>query len=163
VSGRLGAERAEAITPRLVAGWCGLTAQRLRDALDLQPTAEGIATMLSLHPMFAPRTYIATTVTHDGESVRLAFGDCPAALEGDALTWFTGLGASSDTALAAVVAAYHPQARLTAVPSQDGELLAYQIVIDPSADPTPECDELAIAKISTGARFKFRPPFPATP
>jgi hypothetical protein len=156
VSKRLGPERAAAIVPRLVAGWCGLTAQRLQDALDLPDTIEGLATMLSLHPMFAPRTYVALTIEADAQMVRLGFGDCPAAQEKDNHTWFTGLGGATDAALAHVVTAFHPQARLTAVPQRTGELHAYEVRIDPTAEPAPEAGELSIAKISSGARFRFR-------
>jgi hypothetical protein len=158
----LGSDRAAEMIPRLVAGWGGLTAQRLRDALALQATPEGLAMMLSLHPMFSPRRYVDASVTLDGERVRLAFGDCPAARENDALTWFAGLGGPADSALAHVVAAFHPQARLSPASTRTGELQAYEAVIDLHADPAPEPPELAIAKISTGAAFKFRiPPFPS--
>jgi hypothetical protein len=158
VESRFGAARAEAVAPRLVAGWCGLTAQRLRDALGLEPTIAGLATMLSLHPMFAPRAYIAATVELGADSIRLAFADCPAAQEQDAFTWFTGLDAAMDEALAQVVAAFHPQARCTPVAPLPGELHAYEVVVDTAAEPLPEPPELAIAKISTGATFRFREP-----
>jgi hypothetical protein len=156
VESRLGAARVDTIAPRLVAGWCGLTAQRLRDALGLEPTLEGLATMLSLHPMFAPRAYTAATVDLDAGAVRVAFVDGPAAREQDAFTWITGLGAATDVALGHVVAAFHPQARCTPVTTRPGELHAYEIGIDPIAEPVPEIPELAIAKISTGATFRFR-------
>jgi hypothetical protein len=156
VSNRLGPERAAAIVPRLVAGWCGLTAQRLRDALGLEPSLVGLATMISLHPMFAPRTYVALSVEVADDSARLTFSDCPAAHENDDHTWFTGLGGPTDTALRHVVAAFHPQARLTAVAPRAGELHAYELVLDLAADPAKEAPELSIAKISSGARFRFR-------
>ena len=156
VTNRCGADRAAAILPRLVAGWCGLTAQRLRDGLCLEPTPEGLATMLSLHPMFSPRTYVDAAVAVDGESVRLTFRDCPAARENDDLTWFSGLGGPTDDVLSQVVAAFHPQARLVPAVANDGEAYAYEATIDPGREPAAEPPELAIAKISTGATFRFR-------
>ncbi|HVS69180.1 MAG TPA: hypothetical protein VHE56_11555 [Mycobacteriales bacterium] len=159
VGGRLGADRVAAMTPRLVAGWCGLTAQRIRDALGLEPTAPGLAAMLSLHPMFAPRSYVGLTVTdRDDGSVRLGFADCPALREGDALTWASGLGGATDEALDAVVSAFDPQARCEPVAPLDGERHAYAVTIDRSRPARPEAPELAIAKISTGAAFRFRNP-----
>jgi hypothetical protein len=133
-----------------------LTAQRLRDALDLSDTIEGLATMLSLHPMFAPRTYVAMSVEADEQMVRLGFGDCPAARENDDHTWFTGLGGTTDAALSHVVTAFHPQAQLTTASQRTGELHAYEVRIDATAEPAPEAGELSIAKISSGARFRFR-------
>ncbi|HVW80851.1 MAG TPA: hypothetical protein VHB69_07945 [Mycobacteriales bacterium] len=162
VDRRLGAERVLAIRPRLVTGWCGLTAQRLKDALALPQTIEGLATMLSLHPMFAPRRYVAAAVTVEHGVVRLSFADGPAAHEGDVYTWFSGLGADTDASLAQVVAAFDPHALLTRVPPRDGELHAYEVRIDPDRQPLAEAPELGIAKISTGARFRFGRAFPTS-
>jgi hypothetical protein len=157
VSQRFGTEMAVAMVPRLLAGWGGLTAQRLRDAFVLPPTGEGLATMLRLHPIFAPRSYIALTVAIEADdAVRFAFGECPAAREGDALTWFSGLGGAVDGALARIVQAFNPYATCTATATRDGELHAYRAAIDPTGEPADEAPELAIAKISTGAAFQFR-------
>ncbi|HVT64404.1 MAG TPA: hypothetical protein VHD81_04580 [Mycobacteriales bacterium] len=158
VEGRLGAERVGEIVPRLVAGWCSLTAQRLRDALGLESTAEGLAAMLSLHPMFAPRSYVGVTITTDDDGVRVAFADCPVLREGDAFTWATALGGSIDAALDAIVSAFDPQARCEAVPTADGEAHAYRASIDGARPEQREAQELAIAKISSGAAFRFRTP-----
>jgi len=158
VDGRLGAERVAAIVPRLVAGWCSLTAQRLRDALGLEQTTAGLGTMLSLHPMFAPRSYVGATITVAADDVRIGFADSPAAEEGDAFTWVTALGGPMDAALDAVVAAFHPQARCEPTAVHDGELYAYRASIDPARQPQREAPELAIAKISSGAAFRFKVP-----
>jgi hypothetical protein len=159
VDGRLGADRVAAITPRLVAGWCGLSAQRLRDALGLEPTTAGLAAMLSLHPMFAPRSYVGLTITAaDDDEVRLSFAACPASREGDEFTWMTALGGSMDAALDAVVAAFDPQASCTPTAARDGELHAYLVSIDRDRAARAEAPELAIAKISSGATFRFRAP-----
>jgi hypothetical protein len=158
VEGRLGVARVAAITPRLVAGWCGLTAQRIRDALGLEQTTAGLAAMLSLHPMFAPRSYVAAAITETADGVRFAFADSPALLEGDALTWAGGLGGPADAALDAVVSAFDPQARCEPVTPADGERHAYRVTIDRSRPAQPEAPELGIAKISTGAAFQFRTP-----
>jgi hypothetical protein len=146
--------------PRLVTGWCGLTAQRLRDALGLEPTVEGLARMLALHPMLAPASYVATTIEVANGLVRVGFADCPAAHEGDDFTWFTGLGGGTDAALEAVVQAFAPTARLVSASTRPGELHAYAFSVEPDAEPVAERPELAIAKISTGATFRFGRPRP---
>ncbi|HVT20469.1 MAG TPA: hypothetical protein VHE57_03660 [Mycobacteriales bacterium] len=158
VAARLGADRVAAMTPRLVSGWCGLTAQRLRTALDLEPSAAGLAAMVSLHPMFAPRSYVGAAVTVDGESVRLGFTDCPALHEGDPFTWVSALGASMDAALDAVASAFDPQARCEPVEPVGEEVHAYRLRIDRTRPARSEPGELAIAKISKGAAFRFRRP-----
>ncbi|HVV76971.1 MAG TPA: hypothetical protein VHC43_13135 [Mycobacteriales bacterium] len=158
IDGRLGADRVTAITPRLVGGWCGLTAQRIRAALGLEQTLDGLATMLSLHPMFAPRTYVGRTITVTADEVRIGVRDCPALREGDAFTWATSLGGSMDAALDAVVAAFDPQAACEPTTPVDGEVHAFRATIDADRPPRDEPGELAIAKISSGAGFRFRTP-----
>jgi len=156
VTQHLGADVASAAMPRLVAGWSGLTAQRLRAALELPATIDGLATMLALHPLLAPKAYLGTEVNSADGVVRLSFTDCPAAEEGDALTWFSGLGGGVDAALDAMVAAFHPQARCEPVATGGRERFAYEVTIDAAASPRTESGELAVAKISTGAGFGFR-------
>ena len=141
---RFGIDAVRSIVPRLLAGWGGLTAQRLRDAFELPPTAAGLKTMLDLHPCFAPRHYIAMTTIADAEDgVRLAFGDCPAAHEGDELTWFGALGGSADDALDQIVQAFDPRASACRWPRGEGELVAYRATIDPAAEPAAGVAELA--------------------
>jgi hypothetical protein len=163
VERRFGAERSASILPRLVAGWCGLTARRLREALRLEATPDGLATMLSLHPMFAPRSYVDVAVRRTDDVVRLAFRDCPAAREGNPYTWLSGLGGATDRALAAVVAAFDSTARLVPAEPDVGEKHAFTAVLDADAEAAESAPELAIAGISTGAGFRFRRSLPLLP
>lgn len=158
VEGRLGSDRAAAIVPRLVAGWCSLTAQRLRDALGLEQTSAGLAAMLSLHPMFAPRSYVAARFAVEGDTIEVGIGDCPALREQDDFTWVAGLGGDMDRSLDAVVSAFDPRARCEHVDPAAGDAHTYRVTVDSSRPAAAEVPELAIAKISTGAAFKFRVP-----
>jgi hypothetical protein len=92
----------------------------------------------------------------EGDAVRLGFRDCPASQEGDVYTWFTGLSGEIDAALEAIVSAFDPQARCERVEAMGEELFAYRATIDRSRPVAPDVPELAIAKISTGAAFRFR-------
>jgi hypothetical protein len=115
--------------------------------------------MVRLHPLFNPSAYVAVAVeATDAAHVRMGFRDCPAAHEGDALTWFTGLGDGIETGLRDLVQAFDPGARLERVPADSGELHAFSAGIDPAARPVEESAELTVAKISTGATFSFRRP-----
>jgi hypothetical protein len=159
VSQRWGCEFAAGIVPRLLAGWAGVTAQRLRAALRLDGDAAGLASMLRHHPLLNPASYIGVSVDVVGDNqVRLAFHDCPAARERDDFTWFSQLGGAAGSALARVVEAFEPTARLTPAAPRDGERVAFDAVIDPGSSPANECDELVIAKITTGAGFGFSRP-----
>jgi hypothetical protein len=158
ISHSVDAQLAKAAVPRLIGGWCGLTAQRLRDALDLEDNAQGLARMFALHPMLSPATYVASSISVAGDVVRIGFGDCPAAREQDDCTWVTGLGGPTRDAIQAVAQAFAPTARLHPVATLDGELHAFEVTVDHDAEPVAEAPELAIAKISTGAAFRFGRP-----
>jgi len=60
--------------------------------------------------------------------------------------------------LDAVASAFDPHARCVPIPADADETHAYEVTIEPDRPPAPEVPELAIAKISTGAAFRFRVP-----
>jgi hypothetical protein len=160
VSQRWGEPFAFQLVPRLMSGWAGVTAQRLKAALDLGDDATGLTEMLRLHPAFNPAQYVDLRVdTEDERSVRFAFGaEAVAAKEADDLTWFSQLGGAMDAALERIVQCFNPHASVVPTDAVSGELHAYRAVIDPAASSTGEFDELAIAKITTGAGFRFARP-----
>jgi hypothetical protein len=159
VTQRLGEPTARAMTPRLVAGWGGLTAQRLRSAFGLPANADGLAAMLRLHPMFHPAEYVgADVVVEDDGSVRLSFGDGAARSETDHMTWLDLPDDSAVAALAQLVQAFDPHASLVAVDPRPGGRSCYRVTIDADADAAADSPELQIAKISLGASFTFANP-----
>ena len=144
VTERLGADVAAGMLPRLVRGWCGLTSQRLQRAFDLPATADGVASLLALHPALAPVAYTEAQVElEDDRHVRLSLGQG----DGDAATWLSL--PDRGTLVAAFLQAAVPQVR---VHEDGGDLL---VVVDPAADPAPAVPELAVAHVSTGAGFRF--------
>ena len=56
----------------------------------------------------------------------------------------------------AIATAFDRRARCAPVPTRDGELAAYAFVLDPTAELAAVPAELEVARISTGARFRFR-------
>lgn len=150
VSDRYGADLAARMLPRLVRGWSGLTAQRLRRALDLPGTADGVASLLALHPMLAPAAYTGARVhLEDDRFVRLVLDPAaPAAADADGATWW-GMPGLADV-LQTVAQAAVPEARLRA----DGAL-SFVVEVDPGAEPAAPAPELQVARISTGATFAF--------
>jgi hypothetical protein len=159
VTQRLGEPVARAMTPRLVAGWGGLTAQRLRSAFALPTNASGLAAMLRLHPMLHPTEYVgADVVIEDPTSVRLSFGDGAGHSEADHLTWLDMLGGPAEAALAPLVQAFDPRTSLVAIEPRPGDRFSYRATIDVDADAAAESPELQIAKISLGSRFQFANP-----
>ncbi len=136
----LGEEQMTSMLPRLVRGWAGLTAQRLVLELGLEPTIEGVATLLSLHPMMHPIAYTGFFVTGD----QVSFAPAASAADDDGATWcgMPGLAA----VLEAVVQAAFPTAQLSA-----------DLRISVGHEPVRPAPEVAIARFSTGSAFRFTP------
>jgi hypothetical protein len=159
VAQRFGEEEAARINPMVFTGLAGLTAQRLRTAMNIGgDDADAIAKVLQLHPVFAPHTYVDIAVEVVAEDrVRFAILDSPVFAEADDYHWFSQLGGASDRALDAIVQAVNPRASVTSATPRTGERFAYEAVIDPNATPAREAPEIGLAKISTGATVEFSP------
>jgi hypothetical protein len=129
---RFGADRRGEWMPRIVRGWCGLTAQRIRDAFEIPETLDGALTLLSLHPMLHPVAYTGFRLEDD----RVVLGEVR---DADGCTWL-----GSPSVLEPVLQAAFPSARL----SED-------LVVSLGHEPATLPSELLVAQISTGARFRF--------
>jgi hypothetical protein len=138
-------------------GIAALTAERLCSLLRIDgDDIEAIAKLFQVHPCFFPRTYLDFRVEITGpQRARIAIRDCPALAEGDAYSWFAGLGSASHPALDAIANFVNPRARCTPAADPNGARLAWDVVIDPAVDPRRPPQELALAKISRGASFRF--------
>jgi hypothetical protein len=152
---RLGEENAAAAAPRILVGLAGLTAQRLRAALDIPETdAVGVAKVLQLHPAFYPRDYIGVDAALvDDATVRVGFPDAPIWDEPLPLTWAAALAADGARVLATLARAIDPTADCEQAEPGRGERLAFRIRTGALAEPAAEPVELALAKISKGAGF----------
>jgi hypothetical protein len=154
---RFGEDEAARLGEAQWTGIAALSAGRLKRALQLAgDDIEAVAKIFQLHPCFFPRTYLDFSVAVTGpNNARIAIGDCPALQEGDAYSWFAGLGASPHRALDAIAGAVNPHARCHPVASPRGARLAWDVVIDPAAPPQKEPPELELARLSKGATFQL--------
>ncbi len=117
---------------------------------------EAVAKVFQLHPCFFPRSYVDFRVQVTGpQTARIAVHDCPALHEGDPYSWFAALAAAPHPALDAIAGAVNSRARCHPVADPDGARLAWDVVIDPAAEPRVEPQELALARLSRGATFRF--------
>jgi hypothetical protein len=121
-------------------------------------TPEAVAKVLQLHPGLRPRAYVDLRVELDGDRVRLAIGDCPALREGDPFSWFAPFDEEPPAALESIVEGVDPRARCAPASARDGEGLAWEVTVDPAAEPVPERPEVTLTRFSTGAAFVFRTP-----
>lgn len=142
------------------AQWTGiaaLSAERIQRLLRIEgDDAEAIAKVFQLHPCFHPRSYVDLRVELQGpQRARISIADCPALEEGDPYSWLAGLGAAPHPALDAIAGRVNPRARCRPAEAGRGARFAWEVVIDPAAEPQPEPWELALARISRGATFRF--------
>lgn len=136
-------------------GAAGVGAYRLKRAFGLGETIEDVATVFQLHPHFQPRSYVDLRVVLQGDgALRVAIGDCPALDEADAHAWMASLSGAPHPALEAIASVVNPRARVRAADRED-VAFAWEIFIDPAADPRDEPQEMRIARYSRGVDFEL--------
>ncbi|PTR30286.1 hypothetical protein C8K36_102134 [Rhodococcus sp. OK519] len=147
---RVDEDKAREITRKQLTGIAGVTAQRIRDALGLPHDLEALATVLSLHPLLNPKQYVDNEIRFDGQCLQLRIGrrglvdvdgGWPTLIDGDHLE-----------ALQALVRGVDPYFTVRVVGDDDSGLIVEVVATD---EPAPECVEVAITKVSTGAAFVF--------
>jgi hypothetical protein len=144
---------ARRLATRQLIGIAGVAAQRLRHALDLPRDEDGALRVLALHPLLNPQEYVDADVT-DTLLVRRS----PAHEDG---AWIGLCGPSSVEPHRAVVRAVDAHLDVE-VTGSDTEWTA---TVVRRREPAPVADDVAVARISTGATFAFQPrhSLPITP
>ena len=157
VSERVSPEVAAELGPRVLTGVAPITAERLVRAFDITDTdAPAIARVLALHPSFQPPEYVITHVeVLDDSRARFSVLASPMFDEADDFIWLAGLMQDGDRAVAALARAINPQADATRTVARNGELVAYEVTVDPNAEPRLEEPETALARFSGAATFEF--------
>lgn len=147
---RVDEDKAREITRKQLTGIAGVTAGRIRDALGLPDDLEGLATVLSLHPLLNPKQYVDSDIRFGEEQLHVrigrrglvdADGGWPSLIDGEHLE-----------ALQALVRGVNPRFTVRVLGEDSAGLL---LVVDVADEPAPECVEVAITKVSTGAAFEF--------
>ncbi|MDG3016849.1 hypothetical protein [Speluncibacter jeojiensis] len=144
------------ITRKQLTGIAGLTAQRIRAALRLPDDLAGLAGVLAVHPLLSPVQYVARTIDGSrdggGDTARLTLTlarSGPAHRDGG---WPALVDAEHLEPLDALVRGVNPRFACEVV-ADTAEALTVAVVT--TAEPAPECVEVAIAKVSSGAGFVF--------
>ena len=124
IARRHGEDAARDVGLHQLTGWAGITAGRLCGAAGplaplrasgVEPTADVVAALLAVHPLFRPATLARTVVAVDGETVRLDLGDGLAFDEPSGLSWSQLLTASGSVApIEAIVREVDPTLRVSA-------------------------------------------------
>ena len=136
-------------------GSAAIGAYRLKRALGLGDGIDAIVEIFRIHPHFMPRTYVDLRAEVTGErTARIALGKCPALEEADTHSWFGDLGEAPHPAVEAIASLVNPRARVTNA-TADGASFAWEIAIDPAAEPRDEPAEMRLGRISRGVDFEL--------
>lgn len=151
-----GEEKAQELGRRMWIGHAALAVVRLQKYLGVVgEDIETLAKIFQLHPNFQPRSYVDFRVEVTGErSARIEINDCPALQEDTSLTWFAQLETEPHPAIVAIAQQVNPRARVVAADPGSAHL-AWEITIDPSAEPAEDPGELKLARLSGGMTFQF--------
>ncbi len=157
IAERAGSEVARQIATSQWIGAGAVAATRLRRALGLDGDGiEAIVTVLRLHPAFMT-TYAPIGVVHSAaDRGRLWLEDGDAFHEGDTYSWHALLADQPHPALDAMVQAVNPRARCLPATPGGRERLAWDVIVDASADPAAPPPEVAMVAASSTASFTFR-------
>lgn len=138
------ATSADKIATKQLVGLAGIAAERIRNALGIEPSPAGALRVLELHPLLNPAAYVTA-----------AFGDgtlsvVPGEAHADG-AWITLVGPGRTAALDAIVQGVHPQFSVE-VAGTDEEWTAWIVVDDVEHEPLGEVE---VTRFSTGAGFAF--------
>ncbi|WP_310964666.1 hypothetical protein [Nocardioides terrisoli] len=151
---RCGPDQVRAIATRQLIGSAGLTASRLHRALGLGRDVSGAARLLALHPALNPAAYVALESTGDGVVVHRS----PAHEDSG---WLPLCGPHEIRPLQAVVRSVAPHLDVEVT----GSATDWTARVVERDAPVPEFEEVAVARLSTGAGFELTPrrSLPLTP
>ena len=142
---------------RVAVGHAALAVERMKRLTGIKEGGiENVAKFIQLHPIFQPRTYVDLRVELGGnDSVRVSIGDCPALREEDDRSYFSTSDDGPTELVEAMARQVDPRAVCRPAEPCGEERFAWAIEIDAQADPAEEPDELKLARLSTGMRFRF--------
>ena len=157
VEQRHGEEEARALGRGQTVGAAAIGAYRLKRALGLGDDIGSLVELFSLHPHFLPRTYVdLRAAVTDEQRARIEIHDCQALEEADAHSRFACLDEDPPPALQAIATMANPQAFVRPAPVGDARF-AWEVEIDPTAEPLGEPAEMKIGRISRGVDFELMP------
>ena len=151
----------ERIRRKQLVGLAGVAAERLAGALGLDQEPDHVAAagrLLAVHPLLNPAAYVDADCDADAIVVR------PSPAHEDA-AWISLVGPEWTAPLQAIVRVVDPHlaVEVEALGPDDDEV--WRAVVVRREQPTPEADEVAVVRFSTGATFAFEPrrSLPITP
>lgn len=148
VSARAGdnCELATSIRTKQLTGIAGVAAGRIRSALKLPTTIDGLMNVLEVHPLLNPHGYVNAAIA--GE--RLRVDESPSHADGG---WISLCSPTSREPLQAIATAIDPHLLVRI----DGSATEWTAEFERVEVPLQEAVEVQITKVSQGATFEFEP------
>ncbi|MEE2034074.1 hypothetical protein Q8814_18485, partial [Rhodococcus sp. CC-R104] len=143
-------ESALTLARKQLTGIAGLASERIRNALGLPATLEGLATVLDIHPVFAPQQYVDRSISLEDGRIELRIGRRGGADADSA--WPTLIDSDHLGPLDALVRGVDPHFTARVRSETADELIVDVVRTD---TPAKEAGEVAITRFSTGADFEF--------
>jgi hypothetical protein len=152
VEARHGTEAAVDVGDRQFTGIAAVVAERIAKELGVGRGAAAVAAVLDAHPALRPAGYVDREVFLDGDRVEVHLRPCPAREEKGVESWITLLADGHDRALASLVQAVDPGARVEALPPAR-DVLRWRVTFGHEAAVEPS--EVLLTRFSTGADFRL--------
>ena len=137
---------ARSICTKQLTGIAGVAAERIRRALNLTPDADGLMSVLRLHPLLNPAGYVDADIDDGRVQVRSS----PAHDDG---AWISLCGSDATQPLQAIATAIDPYLRAQV----NGSATDWTATFDRTDTALPECPEVQVTKVSLGAAFVLEP------
>lgn len=138
--------QAVSICTRGLIGVAGLAAERIRRALELPASLDGVRQVLELHPLLNPAGYVVAELPDN----RLIVERSPAHDDG---AWIAVCSPASVQPLQAIATAVDPRVEVR-VTGTDTDWSAEFVETDGTAAELPE---VSVTKVSGGSTFQFEP------
>jgi hypothetical protein len=156
IAARHGAEPAQELGLGQWRGVAPATTARLARALGVEGGgAAALLRVLEIHPAFVPGYARLGAELLAPDRARIWLEDCDALAEAEPFGWLPLLAEGRLDGLEATLQALDPHARVSAVRGGRG-VAAFDVVLDPSAEPAKPPREAAFVRASTVSRFDFR-------
>ncbi|MGX6510841.1 hypothetical protein [Rhodococcus sp. SJ-2] len=141
---------ASTLLRKQLTGIAGLTSERIRNALGLSGTFDGLAKVLGIHPVLAPQQYVGRTIEAHDDHVRLRIGR-GGGIDVDG-GWTTFIDADHLAPLDALVRGVDPHFSTRMVEESPDALVVDVIRAD---TPARESKDVQVTRFSSGAAFVF--------
>lgn len=131
-------------------GIAGVMAERIAKAFDIAGDLDGLAAVISLHPMFHPIVYTGLSVARDGDALVMSLDRSAAFVDDEA--WMAFWGPDYIDGFGAIAAAVNPKLVATVIADDDAVVT---VRFTEGHEEQKVHSAVELTKFSKGATFEF--------